>query len=176
MGYYLTRSLWGWKKHASFCCEGGKEPTLGKVPGGHLLFSFLFCLFHFLDFLSSSLSVSVFYSSPSLYLPHSILYFSVIILWIQVWSFVFYVAERGSLGMDWPPMWLVSADPSLTIKHSVHCRIDQMFTASLRFSKWSLGIIRGPWWDADPDKLSLSVNKPDKSHNNHYCGISPPTN
>ncbi len=150
---------------------------------------FLFVLSPFIFWIFSrlwlSLNVSVFYSSPSLHLllsfHHSDLYFSVITLWIQVWSSVF-TSQKRSLGMDWPPMWLVSADPSLTIKHtkhSVHCRIDWMFTASLRFSKRSLGAIRGPWWDADPDKLVLSVNKRDKTHNNHYCGdifISPPTN
>lgn len=54
-----------------------------------------------------------------------------------------------------------------------------MLTARPRFSKWSLGTVRRPWWDADPDQLSLSVNKPDQTHNNHYSHdtlISPPAN
>lgn len=54
-----------------------------------------------------------------------------------------------------------------------------MLTARPRFSKRSLGTVGRPWWDTDPDQLSLSVNKPDQTHNNHYSHdtlISPPAN
>jgi len=73
------------------------------------------------------------------------------------------VGLRGLLGSSSGLFRLILGGQQLNCETLTLCR--SLFTASQRFSKWSLGTIR---WS---QKTSLPENKPDKTHNNHLCII-----